>query len=125
LDCYTNYNIFHVSRLEPWYGRGRDQLLDKPHDLPDLEDDEVEWEVEEVRDKRVTEGDTYYLLKWKGWPSEYDEWIPTDNMGNTQEAVGRYQKVRGLRRRRPPEDAGGKETMRKQGRPRKQKRGGP
>jgi hypothetical protein len=33
--------------------------------MPELED-EGEWEVEELRGKRVKDKEPYYLVKWKG-----------------------------------------------------------
>ena len=43
--------------------------------MPNLEDEE-EYEVEEVYDKKVIEGENHFLVKWKGWPSEYNQWVP-------------------------------------------------
>jgi len=37
----------------------------------ELEDDE-EWEVEEIRDKRRIDGETRWLVKWLGWLLEYN-----------------------------------------------------
>jgi hypothetical protein len=42
--------------------------------MPELEEDE-EWEVEEIWGKETWEHDMYYLLWWKGWPLEYDQWV--------------------------------------------------
>ncbi len=57
----------------------------------DLEDDE-EWEIEEVKDKATIKGTTYYLVKWEGWPIEYNQWIPKEDMDNAQGAIQRYEK---------------------------------
>ncbi len=40
--------------------------------LPDL-DDNNEFEVKEVKDKSVIKGQVYYLVKWEGWPIEYNQ----------------------------------------------------
>jgi hypothetical protein len=42
-----------------------------PMPMPDLEDEE-EWEIEEVKDKATIKGTTHYLVKWEGWPTEYN-----------------------------------------------------
>jgi hypothetical protein len=34
--------------------------------------DQEEWEVQEIRDAREFDGALHYLVKWTGWPSEYD-----------------------------------------------------
>lgn len=42
----------HVSRLEPWKSREGEELSERNQDLPELEDDTQEWEIEELRDKQ-------------------------------------------------------------------------
>ena len=59
--------------------------------MPDLEDDE-EWEIEEVKDKAAIKGTTHYLVKWEGWLTEYNQWIPKDDMRNAQKAIWQYEK---------------------------------
>jgi hypothetical protein len=54
--------------------------------MPELADDK-EWEVEEIKAKDTCEGESYYLVKWKGWPSEYNQWVFKDNMANTLRLV--------------------------------------
>jgi hypothetical protein len=39
--------------------------------MPDLKDEE-EWEIEEVKDKKEIKGEIHYLIKWEGWPTEYN-----------------------------------------------------
>ena len=59
--------------------------------LPNLEDED-KWEIEEVKDKATIKGTTHYLVKWEGWPTEYNQWIPEEDMGNAQDAVRRYER---------------------------------
>ena len=40
--------------------------------LPELEDNPDEYEVEEIREKRIIKGKIHYLVKWTGWPLEYN-----------------------------------------------------
>lgn len=83
--------VFSVGLLEPWKLRKREQ----PDDflkMPDLEDDPDEWEVEEVRGIRKKEGDTFYLVKWTGWPAEYNQWVAEEDMGNAQRAIASFRK---------------------------------
>ena len=61
--------------------------------MPDLEDDD-EWEVEEVKDHAVIKGQDHYLVKWVGWPTEYNLWVPETDMENAKEAIQRYRKAR-------------------------------
>ena len=60
--------------------------------MPELEDDE-EWEVEEeIKGEQKFDGDPHFLVKWKGWPSEYNQWVPEADMGNAQEAIARFRR---------------------------------
>ena len=70
--------------------------------IPDL-DDEGEWEVEEVKEEAVMKGQKHYLVKWEGWPTEYNLWIPARDMGNTQEAIQRFEKAKKSEEARKPQ----------------------
>ena len=59
--------------------------------MPNLEDDK-EWEIEEVKDRATIKGTTHYLVKWEGWPTGYNQWIPEEDMGNAQEAIRWYER---------------------------------
>ena len=57
----------------------------------DLEDDDKQ-EIKEVKDKAIIKGTTHYLVKWEGWPTEYNQWIPKEDIGNAQDAIQQYEK---------------------------------
>jgi hypothetical protein len=61
--------------------------------MPDLEDNN-KWEVEEVKDHAVIKGQDHYLVKWTGWPTEYNLWIPAEDIENAKDAIQRYEKAR-------------------------------
>jgi len=48
----------------------------------DLEDPQDEWEVKEILDKRKIKDSIYYLVKWTGWPSEYNLYEPATYLAN-------------------------------------------
>jgi hypothetical protein len=81
------HDVFPIQAIEKFNPRDDQPLLP----LPDLEDDE-EWEIEEVKDKATIKGSTHYLVKWEGWPTEYNQWIPEKDMGNAQDVVKRYER---------------------------------
>ena len=65
--------MFSVSLLEPWVARQGDTVdLTENMPMPELEEDPDVWEVEEIKDKKKVYGETFYLIKWTGWPSEYN-----------------------------------------------------
>ena len=81
--------------LEEYYRRHDDAELMK---MPDLEDPQDEWEVEEVRDKQRIKGVVHYLIKWAGWPSEYNSYEPASHLANAPKAVADFE--RKLKRKR-------------------------
>lgn len=54
-----------------------------------VEDDEVEYEVEVVLDKRVMSGKVEYLVMWKGWPD--GTWEPIENLEGSEELVQNFE----------------------------------
>ena len=81
-STYSIHNVFHVSLLEPY--TLRDGSAIPTFTLPELVNDEPQWEVEEVLDKRKRKGVTQFFVKWKGWPAEYDQWVDEQDMGDTE-----------------------------------------
>jgi hypothetical protein len=54
------HNVFPISLLEPWKGK---QTGNQADTLPMPE-------LEEIKGERELHSETYFLVKWKGWPSE-------------------------------------------------------
>ncbi|KAJ5566266.1 hypothetical protein N7535_007904 [Penicillium sp. DV-2018c] len=52
----------------------------------------TEREMPEVKDEHKFDGETHFLIKWKGWPAEYNEWVPDDRMGHAEKAIADYRK---------------------------------
>lgn len=34
--------------------------------MPNLEEDDIEWEIERIKEKKQLRGEIHYLIKWKG-----------------------------------------------------------
>lgn len=85
------HNVFHVSLLEPWNDRRNDAVASEA--LPELEAEPDEWEVEEVIDHKLIGEASFYLVKWKGWPVEYNTWEPNHHLENAKAMVKKYHKV--------------------------------
>ena len=88
-DKYSRlHNVFPVQLLENYRHRQDDDDLMA---MPDLEDPQDEWEVEEVLDKRRIKDTIHYLVKWAGWPSEYNSYEPADHLVNVPQAVASFK----------------------------------
>jgi hypothetical protein len=60
--------------------------------MPELEDGQMEYEVEEVKDKALTKGNVGYLVKWAGRPAEYNQWVNEEDMANVQGRIMEFVK---------------------------------
>jgi len=80
--------VIHVSELEPYYedNYGRNQ---KPP--PIIVNNEEEYEVEQILDKRTRYGKTQYLIKWKGYPLSEASWEPEEYL-NCPELLKEFNK---------------------------------
>ena len=55
-------------------------------------DDDEEYEVEEILNKRIKKGQIEYLVKWKGWDlPEHNTWEHRDNLENSKELITEYE----------------------------------
>jgi transposase InsO family protein len=88
------HDVFPVQLIEEYKPREDQPLLP----MPDLEDED-EWEIEEVKDKKRIKGEVHYLIKWAGWPTEYNQWIPEQNMENAQEAIQDFERRKRKRKK--------------------------
>ena len=61
--------------------------------IPELEENPEKYEVEEIRDKRIIKGKIHYLIKQTGWPSEYNQWVPEDDI-DTPRVIQDFEKTR-------------------------------
>lgn len=96
------HDVFPIQLLEEYRHRHDDAELMK---MPDLENPQDEWEVEEVRDKRRIKGVIHYLVKWANWPSEYNSYEPASHLARAPKAIADYE--RKLKRKRKEAEGAG------------------
>ena len=48
--------------------------------------------MEEVLNKRKMKGTLYYLVKWTGWPSEYNLYEPALYLENAPDAIRAFER---------------------------------
>jgi transposase InsO family protein len=95
------HNVFPVQLLEDYHRQEDDDNLMA---MPDLEDPQDEWEVEEVLDKRRLKDTIHYLVKWAGWPSEYNSYEPATHLANAPRAIATYERKSKCKRKTRNDD---------------------
>ena len=94
------HDVFSVSLLERWVSRAGDSA-DSLESMPmmELNKNPAKYEVEEIIGKKKAKGQLYYLVKWLGWPTEYNSWVADDDI-NHPEAIEELEKSAKSKRRR-------------------------
>ncbi|KAL5601261.1 uncharacterized protein BROUX77_005510 [Berkeleyomyces rouxiae] len=80
------HNVVGVNLLEPWHGEPK--IKGK---LPEISEDLEVWEVEQITDHRKDGEQTWYRIKWKGWPVEYNTWEPEANVKDSPDLLKEYK----------------------------------
>jgi len=62
----------------------------EPAPLPNIINEEEEYEVEEIRKHQKKGWGTQYLVHWKGYGNEHDQWIVKTGLPHTKEAIEDY-----------------------------------
>lgn len=91
---YRIHPVFHMSLLEPYKRRPGDPDIPE-YPIPELMEDDQECPVEFIRKKRTRKGKVEYLVRWEGYPKEYDEWLSEEAMENVEKGPEgqRFQKM--------------------------------
>ena len=76
--------VFHKKLLEP--------APQEAELLQDVELEDDEYVVEEVKDLRKIKGQWKYLVKWEGWPESHNTWEPEGNLTNCKSLVREYHR---------------------------------
>ena len=89
------HDVFHMLLLEPY--KPREGEAQRQYPLPELIDDKEEWEVEYLLKKEIRNkddgSDEWYLVKWVGWPQEYNSWASKQDLSNAMELIEDFDKV--------------------------------
>ena len=99
LELPTNLKIhpvFHVSLLKPYKESDEFEREIRPPPVFITEDNQEEYEVEKILDKRIIRKKPQYLVKWLGYPLYDATWEPVENLKNCQEKVKEYESTRTL-----------------------------
>jgi hypothetical protein len=88
--------VFHISLLKPVIEQDP-QFKSRKEEPPEpIEiDGYLEDEVEEILDKRIRKfgrgQQVSYLVKWTGYESIHNSWVPLKNMNNCKELIDEYE----------------------------------
>ncbi|KAJ1593521.1 hypothetical protein NDA15_004450 [Ustilago hordei] len=88
------HDVFHVSMLEPARTSSLPQRAEQPT-IP-LPDEDLDFEVEALIDKRSHNGTTEYKVLWRGYSEEAASWEPVENL-NCPDLIQEYEVSEGGR----------------------------
>ncbi|SOV02264.1 uncharacterized protein UDID_19157 [Ustilago sp. UG-2017a] len=97
------HDVFHVSMLEPARTSSLAQRAEQPT-IPSLPDEDLDFEVEALIDKRSHHGAIEYKVLWRGYSEEAASWEPVSNL-NCPDLIQEYEVSEGgrINRRRSRE----------------------
>ena len=89
---YRIHPVFHVNLLKPWIPNDQTQFPNRVQDPPSpvIVDDQEEFEVDSIINKRTRFGKTQYLVTWKGYRPEDSTWEPLKNLQNAMELIKEF-----------------------------------
>ncbi|KAJ1570657.1 hypothetical protein NDA11_002443 [Ustilago hordei] len=89
------HDVFHVSMLEPARTSSLPQHAEQPT-IPSLPDEDLDFEVEALINKRSHNGTTEYKVLWRGYSEEAASWEPVENL-NCPDLIPEYEVSEGGR----------------------------
>ncbi|SOV06277.1 uncharacterized protein UDID_19503 [Ustilago sp. UG-2017a] len=89
------HDVFHVSMLEPARTSSLAQRAEQPT-IPSLPDEDLDFEVEALIDKRSHQGVIEYKVLWRGYSEEAASWEPVSNL-NCPDLIQEYEVSEGGR----------------------------
>jgi hypothetical protein len=80
------HDVFHVFLLKL-----ANEKNDETSSLIRIED-EKQWKIEEIVDKRIKKNRTSYLIKWFEYSHSNNEWVKKEDMNNVKKTIEKFLK---------------------------------
>ena len=95
---------FYISQLKAYNEDDNDRFPGRPTDEPPPQDispdgDEI-FEVEQILDRELKNGEYRYKVEWKGYPGHDASWEPASMLKDAQDAIEDFNRVHRPSRRR-------------------------
>ena len=89
-EGWAIYNVFNEDLLTRCKKAEFTSQHKDPAPPPDIINEEEEYEVEEIRGHRKKGRDTQFLVYWKGYGNEHNQWMIETNLEHAKEAIQDY-----------------------------------
>lgn len=86
------YPVFHVSLLRRHHPDEISERLQLDRPEPELVGDHEEYQVNQVLNSRLRSRRLEYLVSFKGYGPEENEWLPEENLENAKEAIADFRR---------------------------------
>ena len=63
-------------------------------------DDEKQWKIEKIFDKKDNKKRIWYKIKWTNWNSKYNQWFLKKEFDQTSNLIQKFNNKRTTKRRR-------------------------
>jgi hypothetical protein len=81
--------VFHASLLSP-YRETPEHGPNFTRPPPELIDGEEEFVIEEIIDSRMFRGKLQYLVKWEGYPTSDNQWLPVSELNHAPDLIEQF-----------------------------------
>jgi serine protease inhibitor len=78
------HDVFHISFL-----KFANDMNDETSSFIWVED-EKQWKIEEIVNKRIKNNKTNYLIKWLEYSHSNNEWMKEEDMSNVKKAIKKF-----------------------------------
>ena len=88
------HNMFHVSLLKLWHSRNDEDSEPQPI----LIEDEKEWKVSQMLNKRIKKNEIEYLIEWIDSSFYENSWKSMKHLKNAQKAIDNFEHAKKQRK---------------------------